>query len=36
MKDKLDMKLVMAGMTVIISLTKLIIQHRGQVRKKNV
>lgn len=36
MESKVDVKMVIAGITVFVSIIKLVVQHRGQVNKKNV
>lgn len=36
MKKDIDAKMIIAGVTMTISIIKLVIQHRGQVRRKNV
>ena len=36
MKKNTDIKMIMAGVTMAVSIIKLVIQHRGQVKKKNV
>ena len=36
MKKHVDVKMIIAGVTMTVSVIKLVIQHRGQVRRKNV
>ncbi len=36
MKGDKDIKLMVAGVTMAVSVIKLVIQHRGQVKKKSV
>ena len=36
MKYDVDVKMIIAGVTMTVSVIKLVIQHRGQVRRKNV
>lgn len=36
MKKDVDVKMIIAGVTMAVSVIKLVIQHRGQVRRKNV
>ena len=33
MKKDIDVKMIIAGVTMTVSIIKLVIQHRGQVRK---
>lgn len=34
MKKNTDIKMIIAGVTMAVSIIKLVIQHRGQVKKK--
>ena len=36
MKKDGEVKMIIAGVTMTVSVIKLVIQHRGQVRRKNV
>ena len=36
MKKDVDVKMISAGVTMTVSIIKLVIQHRGQVKRKNV
>ena len=36
MKKDVDVKMIIAGITMTVSIIKLVIQHRGQVKRKYV
>lgn len=36
MKKDIDIKVIITGVTMAVTVIKLVIQHRGQVKRKNV